>query len=111
MAKLKLPGIISENCWFYADNEELCKPHLGKSYISYSSVSSWAEYKDDFIKEKFAKIKLPDGVYAKLGNFVGHAVEHGEFPSENPRGFTGMENLDLIKLRPEGAEYEKMILI
>lgn len=106
-----LPSVLTEECWFYKDNEELCKPHLGKFYISYSSVSSWEGYKKNFIKEKFAKIKLPEGIYGALGSYAGHALEHGEFPKDNPYGFTGQENMDLKALRPEGSEYEKMILI
>lgn len=108
---IQLPSIISESNWFYKENEDLCKPHLGKPYISYSSVDSWFEYKEDFIKQKFVGISLPEGVYGALGSYAGHALETGEFPTENPYGFTGQENLDLKELRAEGAEYEKMILI
>lgn len=109
--KVTLPSIIKEDSWFYKDNEELCKAHLNKPYISYSSVSSWEDYKDNFIKEKFAKIKLPEGIYGQFGSYAGHALEHGEFPNDNPHGFTGQENMNLIELRPHGCEYEKMILI
>lgn len=108
--KIELPSIITEDCWFYKDNEELCKPHLGKPYISNSSIDSWENYQEDFIKQKFIGIKLPDGVYAKLGTYVGEAIENGEF-GENNYDFTGQENLDLKSLRPKNAEYEKMILI
>ena len=111
MSKILLPTILTEDCWFYKENEELCKPHLNKPYISYSSISSWEDYKDDYIKQKFAKIKLPDGIYGTFGTYTGHALENGCFPDENPHGFTGHENMDLKKLRPEGCEYEKMILI
>lgn len=110
MAKIQLPSIITEDCWFYKANKELCEPHLGKPYISNSSIDSWENYQEDFIKQKFIGIKLPDGLYAKLGNYVGEAVENGEF-GDNEFGFTGQENLDLSSLRPKGAEYEKMILI
>lgn len=108
--KVTLPSIIKEDSWFYKDNEEVCKPHLNKPYISYSSVSSWEDYKDNFIKEKFAKIKLPEGIYAALGSYLGSAVEEGKFPTENPYGFTGQENFHLIE-RPENAKYERFILI
>lgn len=109
-SKIKLPSKITKDSWFYKDNEELCKPHLGKYYISYSSVESWIGYREDFIKQKFAGIKTPDGLYAQLGNYMGEAVETGTF-GDNPSGFTGQENIDLKELRPEGAEYEKMIII
>jgi hypothetical protein len=105
-----LPTILTEQTHFYKENEELCKPHLNKPYISYSSIDSWFNYPEDFIKQKFAHISLPDGIYAMLGTFVGEAIENGEF-GENEYGFTGLENVDLKTLRPEGAEYEKMILI
>lgn len=107
--KITLPSILSKDCWFYEDNKQLCDPHLGKPYISYSSSSSWENYKEDFIKQKFVKIKLPDGIYAQLGNYLGSAVETGEF-GDNPNGFTGQENFHLIE-RPENAKYERMILI
>jgi hypothetical protein len=108
--KIVLPSVISKDCWFYKDNEELCKPHLNKPYISYSSVSSWCDYKNEFIKQKFAGIKLPDGIYGKFGTWCGHMLEHGCPPKENPDGFTGEENFDYSKRTPT-SEYEKMILI
>lgn len=106
-----LPTILTENTHFYKGNEKKLKKFLGKPYISYSSVSSYIDYQEDFIKQKFAKIKLPDGLYAALGTFVGQAIETGSFNVENPNGFSGLENLDLKKLRPKGAEYEKLITI
>lgn len=111
MSKIKLPSKITKDSWFYKDNEELCKPHLGKYYISYSSVDSWENYRGDFIKQKFLGFPYSGNIYSEFGSFVGQAVENGEFPKENPNGFEGQENLDLEELRPEGAEYEKMILI
>lgn len=109
-AKIQLPSVISEDNWFYKDNEELCKPHLGKPYISYSTITSWEEYREDMIKQKFIGIKLAGGVYAELGSYLGEAVENGVFAKDNPNGFTGQENFPLIE-RPEGAKYEHMILI
>lgn len=109
MQQLILPSRITEDSWFYKEHEELCKPHLGKYYISYSSVTAWDEYREDFIKEKFAKIQLPDKLYANMGKYLGEAVETGKF-GENPYGFTGQENFKLIE-RPKKAVYEKMILI
>lgn len=108
--KIELPSVIREDSWFYKDNEELCKPHLGKPYISNSSIDSWENYQEDFIKQKFVGIELPDGIYAKFGTYVGEAIENGKF-GKNEYGFTGQENLNLGSLRPKGAEYEKMILI
>jgi hypothetical protein len=108
---IELPSSLNKENWFYEANKVLLDPHLGKPYISYSSVSSWVDYREDFIKQKLAGIKLPDGVYGKLGNYAGEALENGKFAEENPYGFTGQENLDFKALRPAGAEYEKMILI
>lgn len=110
-SKIELPTVLTEKCWFYKDNEELCKPHLGKFYISYSSVDGFLNYIEDFIKQKFVGLKLPDSIYASFGSYVGHALEHGKFPDENPYGFTGQENFNIEAFRPEGAEYERMILI
>ena len=109
--KIILPTVLTKDSWFYEGNKELCEPHLGKPYISYSTVSSWSEYNDSVIKQKFAGIKLPEGIYGSLGSFAGYALEHGKFPDNNPHGFTGQENMNLEELRPENAEYEKMILI
>lgn len=110
-AKIELPSVITENSWFYKENEELCKPHLGKPYISYSSVNSWEDYREDFIKQKFAGIEVPGSIYTEFGSYLGSAVEHGEF-GENPHGFTGQENFQpFLDDRPENGEYEKMILI
>jgi hypothetical protein len=108
--RVKLPTVLNEDCWFYEDNKELCEPHKGKYYISYSSVNSWGGYRENLIKQKFVGIELQGGVYAELGNYFGEAVENGKFAKENPQGFTGQENLKLVP-RPKKAEYEKMILI
>lgn len=105
-----LPTILTEDTHFYKKYETELKPHLGKPYISYSSVDSWFNYREDFIKQKFGKIKLPTGVYAMFGSYIGEAIENGKF-GENLHGFEGQENLDLDSLRPDGAEYEKLIVI
>lgn len=111
-SKVELPTILTKDCWFYEDNKELCDPHLGKPYISYSTVNSWEEYRDDFIKNKFAGIETPDNVYADLGSYIGSAVETGEWPEENPHGFIGQENFqDILDDRPSTAIYERMILL
>ena len=111
MAKttIELPSILSKTCWFYKGNEELINPHLNKFYISYSTVSSWEDYRSDFIKQKLAGIKLPDSIYGAFGTWVGTSVEHGEVQPNN-YGFTGEENINLIK-RTENDKYERMILI
>ncbi|HSE99769.1 MAG TPA: hypothetical protein VLA48_02645 [Nitrososphaeraceae archaeon] len=111
MAKVKinLPSKLDTSNWFYEGNEELINPHLGKYYISYSTVSSWEDYRTDFIKQKLAGIKLPDSIYGSFGTWVGTSLEHGEIQSNN-YGFTGGENISLIE-RKENAQYERMILI
>lgn len=111
MAKIKinLPSRLEKTNWFYEDNKELLDPHLGKFYISYSTVSSWEDYRSDFIKQKLAGIKLPDSIYGSFGTWVGTSVEHGEVQTNN-YGFTGGENINLIECK-EGDKYERMILI
>lgn len=108
--KVTLPSKITKKSWFYKGNEELLNPHLNKFYISYSTATSWEKYRNDMIKQKFAGIELGKKIYAEMGNYLGSAVETGEFPKENPNGFTGQENLSLIP-RPDNAEYERMVLI
>lgn len=107
--KINLPSKLNNHCWFYKGNEKLIDPHLGKFYISYSTVSSWEDYRGDFIKQKLAGIKLPDSIYGSFGSWVGTSVEHGEVQANN-YGFTGGENIDLIQ-RTENDKYERMILI
>lgn len=111
MAKstIELPSKLDKNCWFYQGNEKLIDPHLGKYYISYSTVSSWEDYRSDFIKQKLVGIKLPDSIYGSFGTWVGTSVEHGEVQPNN-YGFTGEENINLIQ-RTENDKYERMILI
>ena len=105
----ELPSILSKDNWFYQGNEKLIDPHLGKYYISYSTVSSWEDYRSDFIKQKLAGIKLPESIYGNFGSWVGTSVEHGEVQPNN-YGFTGEENINLIQ-RTENDKYERMILI
>lgn len=107
--KINLPSRLNKDCWFYENNKELIEPHLGKFYISYSTVSSWEDYRTDFIKQKLAGIKLPDSIYGSFGTWVGTSVEHGETQANN-YGFTGGENINLIQ-RTENDKYERMILI
>jgi hypothetical protein len=111
MAKtsIELPSKLDKTCWFYEGNEKLIDPHLGKYYISYSTISSWEDYRGDFIKQKLAGIKLPDSIYATFGSWVGESVEHGK-EQPNNYGFTGAENLNLIA-RTKNDKYERMILI
>jgi len=107
--KINLPSKLSKDNWFYEGNEKLIEPHLGKFYISYSTVSSWEDYRTDFIKQKLAGIKLPESVYANFGSWVGTTVELNEV-QPNAHGFTGGENISLIPRR-ENTVYERMILI
>jgi hypothetical protein len=108
---INLPSILTEDTHFFKEPYiEQLKPYLGRPYISYSSVGSWNDYKDNFIKEKLVGIKLPQGIYASLGNYVGEAIEKGVW-GDNPNGFTGQENLNLNRYRKPNAEYEKLIII
>lgn len=107
--KINLPSKLDKSNWFYKGNEKLIDPHLGKFYISYSTISSWEEYRTDFIKEKLAGIKLPDSIYADFGSWVGTTVEINEIQPNN-HSFTGGENISLIPRR-KNTTYERMILI
>lgn len=112
--KINLPSILTEQTHFYKEPYiEQLKPHLGKPYISYSTMGSWTDekYRPDFIKQKLVGISLPQGSYAALGNYVGEAIEKGYFSENNPFGFIGQENLDLNKYRKPNAEYEKLVII
>lgn len=107
-----LPTKLTEETWFYKENKKVLRPHLGKYYISYSSITSWEEYKNDFIKEKFANLpkELFETVYTRFGNYLGTAVEKGKFPEENPDGFEGQEHFSLIP-RPKKGKYERFVCI
>lgn len=110
-SKINLPSILTEETHFYKKYENELKHLLGKQYISYSTINSWFDYRGDFIKQKLLGIRLPSGVYADLGNYLGEAVENGFFSEENPHGFIGKENVDLNQYRKSNAEYEKLIVI
>lgn len=106
---ISLPTILTKEVWFYEENKEKIEPHLGKPYISYSSVTAWQDYREDFIKQKFVGLTLPGSVYTELGSFVGGYVETGKVP-DNKYGFGGIENLEKIP-RPKGAKYERFVLL
>lgn len=109
--KVDLPSVLTKDTWFYKVHPEMCEPHLGKPYISYSTVDSWENYREDLFKQKFVGLKLDAGVYAEFGSYLGEAVENGKF-GENPQGFQGQENFQgFIEDLPENAEFEKMIII
>lgn len=112
MGKINLPSRLTEDTWFYKEPryQKQLEPYLGKFYISISSVESWLEYKESFIKEKFVKLPQPFGIYKEFGTYLGEAMEKGQF-GDNPHNFVGQENFDLDVMRPEGAEYEKLIVI
>lgn len=110
--KINLPSVLTKDVWFYEDNKEVIDPHLGKFYISYSTVNSFTDpkYFDGFIKSKLVGIRDEGSCYTSFGSWCGSMLEEGVIPSENPEGFTGAENFDFSH-RLEGAEYEKFILI
>jgi hypothetical protein len=112
MSKINLPSILTEDTHFYKDPyKRQLEPFLGRPYISYSTMESWNEYREDFIKEKLVKLPQPFGIYKEFGSYLGGAYEAGVFPEDNPYGFIGQENIDWSKYRNEGAEYEKLIII
>lgn len=113
MSKVNLTSILTEDTWFYKESryQEQLKPHLGKHYISYSTMESFNEYIEDFVKEKLVGLPQPFGIYKEFGSYLGTAYENGNFEHDNPHGFIGQENLDLSKYRSDDAEYEKLIII
>ena len=113
MEKVNLVSTLTEDSWFYKEEryQEQLKPHLGKPYVSYSTIESWEEYREDFIKEKLVGLPQPFGIYKTFGSYLGTAFEEGKFPEDNPHGFIGQENLDLSKYRNDASEYEKLIII
>ena len=113
MRKVNLPSILTEDSWFFKEPkyQVQLRPFLGKPYISYSTIESWNEYTEDFIKEKLVGIPQPFGIYKEFGSYLGTAYENGNFNHDNPHGFIGQENLDLSKYRSDDAEYEKLIVI
>lgn len=110
---INLTSTLTENTWFYKEEryQEQLKPFLGKPYISYSTMESWEEYTEDFIKEKLVGLSQPFGIYKEFGSYLGTAYENGQFPEQNQFGFIGQENLDLSKYRNDSADYEKLIVI
>lgn len=108
---MQLISKITEDSWFYEEHKDELEQHLGKWYVSYSTAGSFLEYQEDFVKQKLMGEPNKGSVYTRLGNFTGTALETGEWPKDNPDGFIGMENVDLVKLREPGAEYEKLVVL
>lgn len=110
---IKLPSKITEDSWFYKDEKyrKQVEPYLGRYYISYSSSSSWQnpQYRPQFIRQKFMGYPYTENEYSALGNFVGESVQFGEI-QPNDYDFQGVENIAKIE-RPEGAEYERMVIL
>jgi len=113
MSKINLTSILTEDTWFYKDEryQEQLKPFLGKPYISYSTMESYNDYFEGFIKEKLVGLPQPFGIYKEFGSYLGTAYENGNYDHDNPHGFIGQENFDLSKYRNDNAEYEKLIII
>lgn len=110
---INLVSKLTEDTWFYKQPkyQEQLKPFLGKPYISYSTMESWLEYREDFIKEKLVGLPQSFGIYKEFGSYLGQAYEEGTFPKENQYGFVGQENINLEEIRHPNAEYEKLIII
>lgn len=97
--QLILPTVITEDSDIYKNNPEVAQEYLGRPYLSYSSVTQWQEYKDDFVKGKLGGIRSAESVYLKFGNYVGSYLEHFGNPPKKATSstmFAGEENLQLI---------------
>lgn len=110
---INLPSVLTTDTWFYKEEryKKQLEPFLGLPYVSYSTMESWNEYREDFIKEKLVKLPQPFGIYKEFGSYLGTAYENGNYEHENNYGFIGQENLDLAKYRNDNSEYEKLIVI
>lgn len=106
---IDLPTVLDEENWMYKKHPKDLEPFLGQPYLSYSSKESWENYRGDFIKSKFAKFPRNSSIYAELGNYIEAAWELGRFETKNDM-FGGEENLKYIP-RPEGAEFQKLVVI
>lgn len=96
---------------------------LGKPQMSYSAYGSWTtpEYRGEFIAQKFLGLKVPGGIFPDYGTAAGEFIElNGEQPDpEDEHSVTCREllspediaHLQTIVPRPEGAEYEREILL
>ncbi len=113
MSKINLTSILTEDTWFYKDEKyrEQLKQFLGKPYISYSTIESYNEYFEGFVKEKLVGLPQPFGIYKEFGSYLGTAYENGNYDHDNPYGFIGQENFDLSEYRSDSAEYEKLVVI
>ena len=78
-----------------------------KPKLSYSQTSSWEVYKDNYIKQYFAGIKLPQSPYAEFGNKVGVARETGDYSNFSKQE---QEILNSIE-RVANTQYEYEILL
>lgn len=107
---MNLTSTLTKDTWFYEKHKEELEPYLGKPYLSYSTAMSYTDYVEDFVKQKLVGLPKTSTIYTRLGNFLGEAVETGEW-GDNPDGFEGMESVNLERLRPENGEYEKLIII
>lgn len=61
----------------YEDKSGKYPQHLNKPKLSYSQLTSWKDpqYKPDYIKQYFAGIILPSGIYAEYGSACGTLIE------------------------------------
>lgn len=102
----------------YIDNSvEQKYAHLnGSEKISYSQLTSFThpDYNKDYIKQYFAGITLPDGIFAKYGSCVGTTIEAIGKKEELPKyDMLSETDLEVIKKLdyPENSIYEDYIVV
>lgn len=96
--------------------------HLnGKPKLSYSQITSWLDdtYKYDYVKQYFAKIVIPSGIFAQAGTDFGTMVEwigNGCPPDDKPEILI-LNEQDLRKVIndnvtfKQGSVYEDFIVL
>lgn len=104
----------------YKDISGKFPQHDKKPRISYSQYTAWkGEYKNDYIKQYFANIELPDSIWARGGNDIGEYIEwkgngmKGERPKSIILTQNSFDNIDGAEEvdYPEGCVYEDLVVV
>lgn len=111
MSKIKLPSILTEESWFYEEHKELLEKYLGWKYVSYSTLTSYDDYLDSFVKSKIVGVRDEGSIYTSAGTVTGHILEHGELPTDIPEGIKIADDFDISVIRNPKAEFEKLVVL
>lgn len=96
------------------------KNYNGRPKLSYSQYKSWkSNYRNDYIKQYFCGLELPDSIWARTGNDTGEYIEWRGNGMIDPRpksiilkqnSFDNIDNAELIDY-PENCVYEDQIVV